>query len=415
MNKNKYYILIGILIILLFIFYPIESSFEKKNELEVDAILNISSLSKLIFSLPNMDKEMCETFPRVIISVIENTNGVLDASFNYDGHVMTIYYDDGVLDPKELLNNSAYEWIGVEFISNEKVDISLVSEIYKEKEKNNQISMPVGHMNDIAINENNELINLQNFSSLVSSEWLKENINNVKIIEIGPSVDYLLGHVENSVNIGISDIRRNEDGVIKQVLLKEDFEKLIGNLGINENDRVVIYSSKSLIHASRLYWTFKYYGHKNVAIVDGGKDNIKKTFDLVKGSADVSIKNYFSSIKTGIRVDSNYILENKENLDFILLDVRSKDEFNAGHIENAINIDWTELINSDGTLKNLDSLENILRSIDKNKEIIIYCESGTRASYAWFILSEVLEFPNVKLYDGSMIEWRYKKLYIELN
>ena len=48
--------------------------------------------------------------------------------------------------------------------------------------------------------------------------------------------------------------------------------------------------------------------------------------------------------------------------------------------------------------------------ISKNKEIIVYCKSGLRASYSWFVLSEVLNYENVKIYDGSMTDWEEKKL-----
>ena len=79
----------------------------------------------------------------------------------------------------------------------------------------------------------------------------------------------------------------------------------------------------------------------------------------------------------------------------------------------SINIDWNNLVNSDGNLKDIMELNSILKNIDKNKQIIVYCVSGTRASYMWFVLTEVLKYQNVKLFDGSMIEWDYKKLPLE--
>ncbi|MBR9680458.1 MAG: hypothetical protein GOU98_01380, partial [Candidatus Altiarchaeota archaeon] len=77
-----------------------------------------------------------------------------------------------------------------------------------------------------------------------------------------------------------------------------------------------------------------------------------------------------------------------------------------------INIDWTNLVDKEGKLKDETSLRNLLK-LNPNREIIVYCVSGTRASYAWFVLSEILRFNDVNVFDGSMIEWDYYKFVLE--
>jgi len=195
----------------------------------------------------------------------------------------------------------------------------------------------------------------------------------------------------------------------EQIIPKEEFERLMGNLGISNSQRIVIYSSRSLNLESRLYDTLKYYGQKDVAILDGGKSMINKK-DLTTDKTKINPSNYSAKIKDNFIVNSDYVLNKLNNSDVILLDVRSKAEFYAGHIPGAVNINWNNLLNSDGTLKNVTELKSILKNIDKNKEIIVYCMSGTRASYMWFVLTQILKYPDVKLFDGSMIEWHYKKL-----
>jgi len=272
--------------------------------------------------------------------------------------------------------------------------------------------MPKNWMADVTSAENQKMINAQNFPSIVSAEWLSENIDNVKVIEIGPKELYNQRHIIGSVNIQISEIRKVVAGVAEQVIPEKEFESLMESLGISESDRVVIYSSGSLDRESRLYWVLKYYGQKNVAIVNGGKNMINKK-DLTKEKTKINPSNYSAKINKKIIVNSEDVLNELNNSEVILLDVRTKGEFDTGHIPRAVNIDWNNLLNPDGTLKSVTELKSILKNVDRNKEIIVYCVSGTRASYMWFVLTKVLKYSNVKLYDGSMIAWNYKKLPLE--
>jgi len=257
------------------------------------------------------------------------------------------------------------------------------------------------------------MIDAQNFPSLVSAKWLFENLGNVKVIEIGPVEEYNKGHIRGAVNIRIDDIRATEKGIAKQIIPKENFESLMGRIGISNSDRIVIYSSGSLNQESRLYETLKYYGHKNVAIVDGGKNMIDKKYLTTAKTKIVVPSNYIAKVNRNLIVDSDYVLSKLNNSGTGLLDVRSVEEFSVGHIPGAVNINWENLMNPDGTLKNISELKSILKNIDKNKEIIVYCVSGTRASYMWFVLTEVLKYPDVKVFDGSMIAWNDKKLPLE--
>ena len=82
--------------------------------------------------------------------------------------------------------------------------------------------------------------------------------------------------------------------------------------GISNSDRIVIYSNKGLIYASRLYWTLKYFGQKNVAIVDGGKNIINKK-DLVITKTKIKSSKYSAKINPKIIVDSDYVLRSEEH------------------------------------------------------------------------------------------------------
>lgn len=414
-ERKKYYPLIFIFAVLLIAgIYLNKGSLQKQESSGDFDISKINLFKKLVFNLPNMDKQMCETFPRIILSTLEELSGVVDASFEYNDHIVTVYYSPEVISKEDILNYESYAWVGTKFISEEDVDVSIIEEIYKNRDENNNLRMPEEHMSDIGDTEDLEVMNLQDFPSLVDANWLFRNKDNVKIIEIGPTEEYNKNHVNGAINIEIKDILTTTNGVTKQVLTKENFEILMKEKGLSNNDRIVIYSGKSLTHASRLYWTFKYHGHKNVAIVDGGKNAISK-LDLTTKTTQKNLSDYSAETNEDIIVNSDYILDRLNDFEIILIDVRNKQEFDSGHIANAININWESMVNPDRILKSENELNLILKNVSRNKEIIVYCVSGTRASYAWFVLSEVLKYPNVKLFDGSMIEWEYKQLEVEVN
>ncbi|NOX96792.1 MAG: sulfurtransferase [Nitrospirae bacterium] len=410
-NKKKYYIPLVALGILLIagIIYLSSNRTKPQKSFEIS---NIKSLNKIVFSLPNMDKEMCNTFPKRIVTSLEGLEGVVDASFNFSGHFVTAYYDPQFISKKTILTYDIYSWTKVDFISDESVPVSLAKTLYKNREKDDNPVMPKNGMADITPVENQKMIDAQNFPSLVSAKWLFENLGNVKVIEIGPAKEYDKGHIKGAVNIQIGDIRATEKGIAEQIISKKYFEPLMDKIGISNSDRVVIYSSESLNQESRLYETLKYYGHKNIAIVNGGKNLIDKKY-LTTAKTKIIPSNYTAKVNENIIVDSDYVLSKLNNSGTGLLDVRSEGEFNTGHIPGAVNINWENLLNSDGTLKSLAELKSILKNIDKNKEIIVYCVSGTRASYMWFVLTEVLGYKNVKVFDGSMIAWKYKNLPLE--
>lgn len=106
---------------------------------------NDSSVYLLVFSLPDMDRKMCETFPQLIISSLEDTKGVVDAYFEYEGHKVFVYYDSNVISKEDLLNHDSYSWIGVVFINNSKVDVDYFS-LFDKRKDNNPTVMPEDHM-----------------------------------------------------------------------------------------------------------------------------------------------------------------------------------------------------------------------------------------------------------------------------
>jgi len=118
----------------------------------------------------------------------------------------------------------------------------------------------------------------------------------------------------------------------------------------------------------------------------------------------------------------NQVRKAMEQRNVILVDVRSQDEYTGkilappglpetcqrgGHIPGAKNIPWAQACNEDGTFKTADELEALYTSkgVTADKPVIAYCRIGERSSHTWFVLKELLGYPNVANYDGSWTEW----------
>jgi hypothetical protein len=110
-----------------------------------------TKMKKLVFSLPTMDKKMCETFPRLIISTLEDTPGVIDTGFDYEGHVTIVYFDSSVITKDKIINHDSFSWIGTKFISEEKSNLNHFV-VFEKRKNNNELVMPEDHMEESSTN-----------------------------------------------------------------------------------------------------------------------------------------------------------------------------------------------------------------------------------------------------------------------
>jgi len=262
---------------------------------------------------------------------------------------------------------------------------------------------------------------------LVSTQWINDHLNDKKIrlveVDYIPATSYVLGHIPGAV---LFDWKRDIiDSRKRDVISKEDLEKSLQRIGVNNDTTIIVYGDFKNWFATFAFWIFKYYGVKDVRLMNGSR---KKWLEEDR-PISVDIPSYLSgNFKASdpdksIRAFMNYVKDVIGTQDKILVDVRTNDEYNGktlapteyspeygqigGHIPGAVNVPWSKMVNEDGTLKSADELKNLYESVNvtSNKEIITYCGIGERASYTWFVLKYLLGYPNVKTYDGSWLEW----------
>jgi thiosulfate/3-mercaptopyruvate sulfurtransferase len=264
---------------------------------------------------------------------------------------------------------------------------------------------------------------------LVETDWLQENIDNpdVRIVEVDEDTEaYQRGHVRNAV--GLHWKNDLQDSLIREFVSAADFAKLMDRVGVTNDTEVVLYGGNNNWFAAYAYWYFKYYGHENVKLVNGGRKKWElEGRELTQDPPKVASGGGYKVAKNDddIRAFRDFIADKVlGNKDWGLVDVRSPEEYRGellapahlpqeqaqkpGHIPGAANIPWSKSVNPDsGAFLSTDDLKKLYgdQGIVPDKQIVAYCRIGERSAHTWFVLHELLGYKNVRNYDGSWTEW----------
>ncbi len=260
---------------------------------------------------------------------------------------------------------------------------------------------------------------------LVNTEWAAQNLNNenVRFVEVDVNTrSYDSGHIPGAV--GWDWQKQLQDQLQRTIASKKDFEKLLRKSGIGNDTTIILYGDNNNWFAAWAYWLLKYYNHDKVKLLDGGRKKWEaENREFTTEIPDYQETNYtISGINKNLRAFRNDVANRLGKQNVGLVDVRSPDEFSGkilappglnelsqrpGHIPGASNIPWSKAVNEDGTFKSLEELKKIYENegITPDKEIIAYCRIGERSAHSWFVLNELLDYPNVLNYDGSWTEW----------
>ena len=236
---------------------------------------------------------------------------------------------------------------------------------------------------------------------------------NLILIDARSFQEYSRGHITNAVNLDLFSfhwIDTSQDGISS---FNEQFTKIFSRIGISEGKNVVFYDNVSGMLAARGVWLLEYFSHNNVSMLDGGFikwKNEERRWDTIPVANMYA--NFSAKPNPKVLAGFEYVLDNLDKI--TILDARSKEEFDGklvraargGHIPTSTNIDYTENISKDGTLKNNEELSKLYQ-MSKDAEIVTYCQGAYRAANTFLALKKI-GFTNVKVYLGSWGEWGNK-------
>jgi len=260
--------------------------------------------------------------------------------------------------------------------------------------------------------------------ALVDADWVAAHADDPKVVLVEVDEDttaYDGGHIAGAIKLDWkTDL---QDPVRRDFVNKEQFEKLLSERGIANDDTVVLYGGNNNWFAAYAYWYFKLYGHADVRLLDGGRK--KWELDARELTTEVPTRpaTSYTAQEPNLEIrafrDEVVAAIGKQSL----IDVRSPDEYagrllapahlpqeqaqRGGHVPTAANVPWSKAANDDGTFKKPEELKELYTEagLDLDKDIIAYCRIGERSAHTWFVLHELLGLPKVKNYDGSWTEY----------
>jgi len=261
---------------------------------------------------------------------------------------------------------------------------------------------------------------------LVETGWVADHLNDASVRLIEADEDVLLyeiGHLPGSVKLDWHvDV---QDPVSRDFVDQQGFEKLMSHWGISNETTIVLYGDKNNWYACYSFWLFSMYGHKNMKIMNGGRQKWEtEGRQLTKEVPHFEQATYHAqSMDESIRAFRDDVLIGLQDPNRRLIDVRSPQEYTGellhmvnypqegaqrgGHIPTAKSIPWATAANPDGTFRSAEELRQIYvgKDIARDKDVISYCRIGERSAHTWFVLTYLLGYPRVRNYDGSWTEW----------
>mgnify|MGYP001482957417 CR=1 FL=1 len=264
---------------------------------------------------------------------------------------------------------------------------------------------------------------IANPDALVDTAWVAAHLDdpNVRLLALhGKLEDFEAGHLPGAIYVNLgADLTNPDDPTEGQILTQEALSALFSRLGIENDDTVVVYDANNNLQAARAYWALKYYQHPDVRLYDGGLKQWTAAGNTLSSgpAAPLAATTYVAGdADPDLRTTGEYVLEHLDDPSTILCDTRGPGEYagtdvraaRGGHIPGAINVEWVQTVDQEsGQFRDLAYLADLYAraGFSPDKQVITYCQTGVRGAHTWFVLTELLGYPNVRNYDGSWAEW----------
>ena len=264
---------------------------------------------------------------------------------------------------------------------------------------------------------------------LINTDWLEKNLDNVKIIDCSwhmPQTkrngfeEYKKQHINGAIFFDLDKNSQQNTDLPHMLTDKDSWKNIVSNMGIKNDDEIVVYDNSDVISSCRCWYNFIYFGHdpKLIHVLDGGlKKWISKKKSTTNSLTHIKNSDYHAAEIDKLVKNKQEIDENILKKDFIVIDARSKKRFNgeiseprkglrSGSIQNSFCLPFSDLINIDGTFVNKDKILEKFQSTCKiDKNVVFSCGSGVTAAVLAFLYSLINDKYAPIIYDGSWSEY----------
>jgi thiosulfate/3-mercaptopyruvate sulfurtransferase len=251
----------------------------------------------------------------------------------------------------------------------------------------------------------------------VSPEWVASNQDSVQIVDVRDTWEFEgIGHIPNAVNVPFDSFR---DSAGKGMLPDPaEWQSLIREAGIDQDTAIVAYDDMHGVFAARFLVTAEILGHSRSQLHllngDYSRWNIHhQTTTAVSNTQESSYQ--LSNQDSSLIVDHETVANAIDDPSVTILDTRDDEEYVAGHIPGAVNIDWRVVIDEKTRgIKHTRDIRSIFadHGISSDTEVVLYCNTARRISHTYLILRE-LGFTHLGFYEGSLTDWKERNAPIE--
>jgi ferredoxin-nitrite reductase len=244
---------------------------------------------------------------------------------------------------------------------------------------------------------------------IVTPEWLDEQLDAVTVVDVRDQRDYReMGHIPGAINIPFDYLRDPSDVAQGMLPDPDEFAALLGDVGIAPGDTIVAYDDDRGVYAARFLLIAAVFGHQGrLHLLDGDYSVWQQSYQRKFDEPDHTPTAYGVDHPEDVPIVDRDEVKTAIETDTLLVDTRTRAEYEEAHIPGAVQLSWEDLVDEDTRqLKYRDEIEAILadRDIRPDRSLILYCNTARRLSHTYAVLRH-LGYEDVAFYEGSLTDW----------
>ncbi len=268
-----------------------------------------------------------------------------------------------------------------------------------------------------------------NVGPLVTPDWLAANLGRRTVRPLDGSwhmpqlkrdarAEFAQAHIPGAVFFDIDAIADTASPLPHMLPGARKFAECVGALGVGDHDFVVVYDTRGVVSAARVWWTFRAFGHARVAVLDGGLPKWQAEGRAVETGVPApkprrftarlhrSLVRDLAQVRANLASRREQVLDARSHGRFIGTEPEPRPGLRGGHIPASLNLPYDHLYRKDGTLLPPDDLRRLFEAagLDPAKPVVTTCGSGVTAAVLALGL-HLLGHEKVAVYDGSWTEW----------